>query len=285
MIFIGFEMLLRNIPNDYLYKRDFLNKNAPIIDKLFLGSSHAYYGINPEYISGNSFNASHISQSIDLDYKLLEKYEDDLEKLKYVIIPIDYFSLFTKLSESEEFWRIKNYNIYYKLNLSKNIADYFELLSINISLNLQRINSYYVMNQSSITCTDLGYGNDFRKNVNLEKSGIEAAQRHTAANFSLLKENIEVLEKILDLASNNDIEVIFYTSPAYNTYYSNLNEHQLSLTTSKLDSIAKINDNCTYFNFLESEHFSSTDFRDADHLNETGAKTLSKLLEKLINSK
>ena len=80
------EYLLRNIPNDYSYKNQYLEKNAKNIETLFLGSSHAYYGINPEYYSGNSFNASHISQTIDLDYKLIKKYAQDFNKLQYIVL-------------------------------------------------------------------------------------------------------------------------------------------------------------------------------------------------------
>ena len=64
------------------------------IKALFLGSSHTYYGINPEYFSRNSFNMSQMSQSLDLDYKILEKFEGRLSNIEYIILPISYFSLF-----------------------------------------------------------------------------------------------------------------------------------------------------------------------------------------------
>ena len=69
---ISFELLLRNIPNDYSFKKNYLNTKSNSIEVLFLGSSHIYYGINPEYISRNSFNGSHISQSLNFDLEILE---------------------------------------------------------------------------------------------------------------------------------------------------------------------------------------------------------------------
>ena len=70
------EVLTRAIPNDYTYKRDYLNNNSNIIRVLFLGNSHAYYGVNPAYINQNSFNAAYVSQSVNYDYQILKKYKD-----------------------------------------------------------------------------------------------------------------------------------------------------------------------------------------------------------------
>ena len=68
------EVLIQNIPNEYSYKKSYLDSNSNEIEVLFLGSSHVYYGVNPEYISANSFNASHIAQTLDYDYAILKKY-------------------------------------------------------------------------------------------------------------------------------------------------------------------------------------------------------------------
>ena len=67
------ELLIRNIPNDYKLKKSYLDENSNKIENIFLGSSHTYYGIRPEIIIGNSFNASHISQGIYCDYRILKK--------------------------------------------------------------------------------------------------------------------------------------------------------------------------------------------------------------------
>ena len=65
------EILLRNIPNDYIYKRKYLDKNAQNIDILFLGSSHVFYGIDPRFIHAPSFNASYVSQTLNYDFEIL----------------------------------------------------------------------------------------------------------------------------------------------------------------------------------------------------------------------
>ena len=95
--FLVLEIAIRKIPNDYQLKKDYLDKNAAEINTLILGSSHTFYGLNPEYFSKKTFNAAYVSQSLDLDYEILKKYDSKLKNLKTVIVPISYFSLFETL--------------------------------------------------------------------------------------------------------------------------------------------------------------------------------------------
>ena len=81
IIVLSFEILLDKIPNDYRYKKEYLDQNSDRIKVLFLGSSHVYFGINPTYISLNSFNASYYSQSLDYDFEILKKYSNNWSQL------------------------------------------------------------------------------------------------------------------------------------------------------------------------------------------------------------
>lgn len=275
------ELMLRQIPNDYSYKHKYLTDNSNNINKLFLGSSHTYYGINPEFITESSFNASHISQSINLDYEIIKKYK--WNELEYIIIPIDYFSLFSSLSSGVEYWRVKNYNLYYNMQLSNKLSDNSELMSIGLEPNIKRIISHYLSNNSSITCSELGFGNKHTKSKDLLVTGKTAAIRHTKKDLSKLDGSLLILNEIISFASKNDIEIIFYTSPAYKTYVSNLDQNQINLTIKTITELTEKNSNCKYFNLLEDSNFYSSDFRDADHLNLNGAKKLSLKLDKLIS--
>ena len=279
------EPLLRNIPNDYNYKKEYLINNSNNVTKLFLGSSHTYYGINPSFISGTAFNASHISQSIDLDYEIIKKYKDNWNKLKYIIIPIDYFTLFSRLSGGIEYWRVKNYSIYYDIQLSNKLSENSELMSVNLKSNINRIKKYYFLNKTAITCSELGFGNSFEKSKDLDETGKTAALRHTKKDLSKLNESIKILKEIINFAYKNNIEMVFYTTPGYHTYVSNLNSNQLDLTINTITKLTEKNKNCTYFNLLEDTNFYSTDFRDADHLNPDGAKKLSLRIDELISNK
>lgn len=276
------EYALRKIPNDYAFKNHYLKHNASEIETLFLGSSHAYYGINPEHYPGNSFNASHISQSIDLDYRLLDKYSDEFERLEYIVIPIDYLTLFSRTSTGIEYWRMKNYNIYYNFRTSLNPEDYMELFSISLKYNMYRLMDYYYHGKSNISCSALGYGITDLNQEDLIETGKDAASRHKAKDKKQVKESLEFVAKIIKLATEKSANVLFYTSPAYESYTNNLDSIQYQLTVNSIDSIAGKHDNTFYYNLMFDRQFTKKDFRDADHLNTLGAEKLTKEIERII---
>ena len=108
--------------------------------------------------------------------------------------------------------------------------------------------------------------------------------KETAPLFQYFEENKNILNRLVRFASKGNIKVIFYTSPAYQTYVSNLNSDQLRLTIKTINEFVNENSNCSYYNFLNDTSFSANDFRDADHLNDHGAKKLSLKLEDIINN-
>lgn len=284
---VSSEILLRKIPNDYLLKKEFLDKNSGKIEVLFLGSSHAFYGINPASFSSNSFNASHISQTLDYDFEILKKYENQWSKLRCIAIPISYFSLFERLGTGIESWRVKNYTIYYRMTTSDKITDHSEVLSNKFIVNLERIMSYYIRGKSSISCSNLGWGLNFnsKDKCDLMTTGKIAAKRHTIKDDKYFVENVKTLESIIKFAKNKRIKIFFYTPPAYHTYTENLDSKQLNLTINTLIDISSKYDNVIYHNFLLDSSFSERDFFDADHLDEIGAKKLTCKLDTLINQK
>lgn len=281
---LAMEYYLRSIPNDYSFKNNFLDNNSERIEHLILGSSHSYYGIDPTYIDGIAFNASHISQSIDYDYEIFKKYTGQFKNLKTIIIPIDYSTLFSRLSAGVESWRVKNYEIYYGINRSNHIRDHFELLNFRFSTNVTRCFSYLNNDKSSITCSELGFGTDSIKQKDLNETGISAAIRHTKSDQRFYHENLDIIEKLINYSNEKNVNVIFVTFPAYSTYTDNLNQQQLDKTLETINDLIDKNPKCSYYNFLYDLDFGTTHFRDADHLNKKGAQLLSKKLNLLLNN-
>jgi hypothetical protein len=286
---IFMEFLIRNIPNDYLFKRQYLDNNSAEIETLILGSSHSFYGFNPEYFSSNTFNASHVSQSLNYDYEILKKYQDKFENLKTIILPISYLTLFGKLEDVGS-WRVKNYIIYYGLNSSNSLVDYSEVFSNRVDVNIDRIVSYYLLGNSTISCTDLGWGTSYNsKNaIDLDETGKTAAKRHTNDIHSfkykeIFNDNILILKEIIQWSKDNDVKVLLLTPPAFHTYRQYLNHEQLRVTVNTASDICSKYENCKYYNLLADKNFIAIDFFDADHLSDIGAKKLSVLINGKIN--
>lgn len=285
------EILLRNIPNDYEFKKEYLDKNSPEIETLILGSSHSFYGFNPVYFTNKTFNASHISQSLNYDFEIIKKYDYDFKQLKTIVLPISYFTLFTKLDAGPESWRIKNYILYYGLKTSNSYTDYSEVLCNKINVNLKRLVSYYIKRKPAISCTNFGWGTNYKSENarDLIESGKTAAIRHSQdindiKCKNILRVNELTLSSIIAWCKNRNIRIVLLTPPAFKSYRQNLNETQLNVTIEIAKRIDLDNNNCIYLNLLNDSNFVAKDFYDADHLSEIGAEKLSNLINEKINN-
>ncbi len=102
------EYYLRKIPNDYSYKNEWLSNNAGSIRVLNMGSSHAFYGIEPSQFSCKAFNAAHVSQSIKYDHFIFSKFVNEMDSLEVLVLPVSYGSFLGFGPENGiEDWRVK----------------------------------------------------------------------------------------------------------------------------------------------------------------------------------
>ena len=278
------EIFLRKIPNDYRIKQQYFEWHSAEIKVLFLGSSHAYYGINPIYMKESSFNAAYVSQSLEIDYEILNKYKSSLKSLRTIILPVSYFSLNSSMGNNGEGWRNKYYTIYYHLNMGYRPEDNLEILN-KFSLNWYKIVNYYFKHISPVSSSSLGWGTHSSQSTkSLEETGREASGRHTGINPILYQENRKILDSIILIAQRKNVRVLLYTPPAYSTYTRHLNVKQLSELRNTMSSLTKNYNNTTYVDFLLDTSFVKADFYDADHLNDKGAKKLTIKLESLIKN-
>ena len=284
---ILFELLLRDIPNDYSFKKNHLNANSRNTEVLFLGSSHIYFGINPEYFSQKSFNGAHISQSLNFDLAILEKYKDRWTNLKYIIIPIDYFSMYSTLEGGIENWRVKNYIIYYDISTYGNYWHRFEIFNGKLPRNISRAKSYLFNGKSDITCNKFGFGTTYnsKDRKDLIETGKTRSKRHTIElenNQTTFSKNIKTINSIIEFANTHNLKIIFITCPAYSSYCENLNPIQLDNSVNTIKKLSAKNTNTAYYNFLTDKTFIAEDYYDADHLNEIGARKLTKKMDSII---
>lgn len=281
------EIALRKIPNDYVLKRTYLDAHSNEIETLILGTSHNFYGLDPVYFTGKTFNAAYLTQSLDYDYAIIKKYENKFASLKTMVLDISYFSLYSRLETS--FW-IKNYVIYYGMtNTGRSVNNYFEILNGNGFQSCSRLYRFYVRKIVPIRCTGLGWGKDYKysNRKDLAASGKQSAKRHVR-NISLEKNkmnfeiNYTTLQSIIDWAKQKNIQLVLLTAPAFKTYREALDSSQLNSTTKAVNELVTKNKNCSYLNLFSDTTFTEADFFDADHLDETGAKKLSVLVNEKI---
>lgn len=277
------EFFIRNIPNDYKYKSEYLTKNATKIEILFLGNSHAYYGINPKFISQKSFNAAHVSQSLAYDLEIFKKFEKQLINVKVIAIPISYFSLHFNIEGGKEAWREKNYCIYYNILKSKKPINYFEITSNTVKTNCKIISDKLQKNKNLIKTDTLGWqihDSIFYKDI--EKNAKRSAKRHTYYIKKNLVQNNQILNNFITIAKQKNIKILFYTAPVTKAYFKLLKPKKLNQLNEIMTNLAN-NKTIFYKNWLSEPHFENENFYDADHLNDKGTIKFSKLINQTLN--
>jgi len=279
---------LKQIPNDYSHKKKYLDQHSQKIQVLIFGDSQTYYGINPVYFSKKTFNASHRSQTLNFDYEVFKKFQNNLDSLEILILSVSYFSLFGKLENGFEAWRTKNYAIYYGIH-SYSIYDHSELLSNKLVDNLYRLYSYYFKNEDAITCTDLGWGSIYKSenSEDLYETGKRAALRHTEDAFSeknvnTFTENLKILNSILAYCNQRKISLVFLTTPTYHTYRDHLNDELVQKMMKTVNDFVKEHPYCYFFNYFDHTDFVAEDFFDGNHLNEIGVEKFSVLVNERL---
>ena len=287
---VSMEYLLRHIPNDYVYKKNYLDKHAGEIQILILGSSETYFGINPDYFSQNTFNAAHVSQTLDFSYEIFNKYQNNLNDLKVIILPITYHTLWDKLASSVESWRVKNYALYYDID-TKSLMDKSEVLNGKLGINIQRLFDYYVEKKHETYWSGLGWGTSYKAgDINdLDESGSGRALYHTydidsKEKMAIFADNLKILNSFAEFCKRKNAELILITPPTYSTYRENLNKVQLNKMIDTITNFTKEHSNCKYINWHENPDFTAEDFHDADHLDENGTKKLSEKMVLYIDS-
>ncbi|MES1219658.1 MAG: hypothetical protein ABUT20_29430 [Bacteroidota bacterium] len=285
LFFFFVEYLLRNIPNDYSLKYNIYKKQGKEFETLILGSSYALYDLDPIYFSSRTFNGGHLAQTLDVDASIFHKFEPALTKLKYVIIPISDMSFFFKMKNSDADWRMTNYSIYYKIHESYKISDYLEIFKLPFSVNRNKLISYYFKNKNSVTITNLGFGSDYTSGSrrDLNATALEAEILHTIKDYRDFPDEKKSLEEIVLTCQKRNIRVILFTPPAYSGYVSKIDSVQLKKTFSTCNYFIENYKNVRYFNFLTDSSFLDSDYFDAVHLNEIGAKKMSLIMDSVIN--
>ncbi|MBK6700264.1 MAG: hypothetical protein IPG55_10285 [Saprospiraceae bacterium] len=279
LLYIFVEYKLRNIESIYELKRNGLIAQSDSIEILIVGNSHACDGINPLYFKQSAYNLAFGSQTILYDKQLILKYIGILKNLKYVIISLDYPSLYWGFSKDRDFFYYHYYgiNIRNKSYFKENFSYFFYVYSPKTSVEI-------LMNNNKLKLVDGWTGYD-STNYSLltEKLGKKRVESFNAdiKNSRQTKEHEYIcseLELLIDFLKQKEIIPILITVPCYKYYTVNLDSNILE---SNLQYINKLKEkyNLVYLNSLNDTSFNASDFYNNDHLNKYGAEKYSKNLK------
>lgn len=227
------------IPNSYTYKRDYMEQYGAEIQTLILGSSNAYDGLNPSVLP-NTFNMANSSQTLEDDYRLLEKYISDMDSLQTVIVGLGYHSL----GATSEEHRRTYYTVYMDLYPRWPISKYsFEVF--NLELLTKKIIKYAV-SRDVTRCDSLGQRVGHTKEAAQSgaewwNKGVDALvnnDRLEIGNRTLeIEENTRYLHAIVELCNAHNVQPVIVQMPVMEEYKRKLPEEQVALMEEVLQSL------------------------------------------------
>ena len=281
----GAEYMVRQIPNEYKYKNDWMDRHAEEVETLILGNSHTQTGINPNLLDSNAFNLSIAGQDYVYSHFLFFKWSDKLKKLRTLIMPVSYFSLYkTPHGDNSELMQELNYRIYmgspfFRYNIAYNMESlYYKPLygKIRDFLNGESVKwksngwlPWYFANKSDVWNAD---------HVNKALARIYLAD---SVKYGNINRNYGYIAEIANYCKKRGIRFILVSTPQTKDYNKCLSSRQIMRTNSLVERLRREYD-VEYYDYREDYSFRDSDFYDQSHLSEFGAEKFTRLLKQKL---
>jgi hypothetical protein len=291
-VFLLLETYLRNVDTLYKEKARALNEISDSVEVLVLGNSHACYGVNPTQFDLFGYNLAQPNQSLYFDKRITLQYLDRLIKLKYVLISVDFHSLYFSSQGARDMWSYYAYGIEYE-----NRTNFLAKMSLLYGYTPQ---VSWVFLKNDIRAWGNGGQNlvDVEDGANVSGSGWcyfettdtvmlnDKGCAHRAEIFNSLVTSSKEREKVLadlddfiaKLKEKNVVPVLF-TAPCFESFNARLDKQVDDQNEKDILMLIKKHD-IKYWDFSSAD-LTASDFHNCDHLNKIGAKKFSDM----INSK
>ncbi|HYF02911.1 MAG TPA: D-alanyl-lipoteichoic acid biosynthesis protein DltD [Patescibacteria group bacterium] len=291
IVFGYVEWQLRGMKTTYTIKKRDFEKQLDSVEILVLGSSHALYGIDPAQFSWRGYNLSNSSQTLYYDARLTEKYLSRLPLVKSVIIPVSYFSLWYRLEDTKDAWRMYFYKKFWDIGNSEIRVTDSENFSYTMLYSPKIAFHYWQrgFQDTNVTGT-LNYNGwipakPHEVNQLTDSLARIRVESHDFVHFeNRLNDNMRDLERLVIVLKKRNIDPVLITTPVSELYARYADQEVVTKNENLLKNLAK-RFNLQYFNYFSDTRFSLSDFNDNDHLNPQGAIKFSKILDEEALSK
>lgn len=238
VVAIGLEWIAESIPNSYSYKRQYIECEGADIQTLILGSSNAYDGINPSVLP-HAFNLANSSQTLEDDYRLLERYMDGMDSLRTVIVGLGYHSLGAETEDNRRTYYTIYMNLYPRWPISK-----YSLEVFNLELLTKKIIKYTV-SRDVTRCDSLGqrightaaavkeqkefWNKDAAALARNDSWKEESRESRVERREWRVERNVDFLKAIIRLCETHDVQPVVVTMPVMGAYKACLAPEQMAL--------------------------------------------------------
>lgn len=275
------EVTVRQIPNNFSFKYQYVKEKGDGIRVLALGHSQLYNGFIPSLVD-SSFNLSYGSQRYIDDYYLMEELIDYMPNLRYVIVPIGYMNVQIKDTDLPFPRNAVYYHEYMHINYGGQLPISQYLECFNPGLAVSKIWNYYVLNDPIRNCDSLG-ASIFKKRDVLSYRRLNLYTRTKSDKQGYEMEYEEYLSNLCILLKNKNIKMILVSPPVYWDGFPDINEDQLQFSRKYIHEFCEQN-KVRYIDMEFDSTYNKLDFSNENHLCQSGAIKFTKKIKQIINN-
>lgn len=284
------ETLAQLYPNTYRYKHNFVTQRGNEIKTLVLGTSRAYYGIDPELLEDSSFNLANVSQVLYIDSWLLKKHLPDMSQLRTVILEVNNCSIvgFKDMGDGPSWYRLIYYNLYMDYPVPLFSKCHFEICNYhNAKRKVGHLLHDIGTNSCKVLCNERGWGTEYAKPLDftpetLHKSAVSAAKRHDHTSRSNYDSSMQALEEIATCCKEHNIRLILVALPISAAFREVANPEQFKYLATGMEYLSN-KYGVEYLDYMNDPRFEGKDYYDTDHLSRQGAEKFTAILKEDIH--
>ena len=290
---VAIEFLLFLRPNEYSYKRTYVEEHINDISCLLLGASHIDGQLTPNILGDGVFNMAIKGRGSIYDVELAKRYVPQMSQLKILIISLDYSRFYfgrekdnpndkKKLSVNQNTYKC----MYYKYMGIR--VDGFWYWSEMLNSKLDYMKRFLKNDEKARGCDSLGY---VKRRLSKRKDGWEnwflpkIVDPTIVANRKKQERLYTHYCTLAELAKNQGAKLVLIFTPLYKTYNDATNPAVLQEMASFVASLKQKYPNVEYFDYSTDERFVDEDFFDASHLTDIGATKFSYIVRQEILDK
>ena len=273
LLLLGGEAVLRLHPNAAKDKDKAMRLTGSIIDTLILGSSHAYYGLCPELLGRNAYNAAQVSQTLMYDEFILNRYA--LPHLRTVVLTVSDFSFYEELEGTPSWYLAGRYRMYMGCDYHSLASAYaWEAAAFPVFAKKLLALCQPPRERWSLRGQGLEYTLENRAADWDNGSTRAAVNRYTDLSHGDVNETR--LCRIASLCQQRGISLVLVATPLRPSYRAEQNTAQIADMHRRIERVAaRFPQTVRFLDFAADPAFTADDFYDADHLNRAGAVKLS----------
>jgi|GEM_PF-7066719 len=282
VVALGVEFGLRRVDTMHFTRAQALSRSWPNVQVLVTGNSHEAVGIDCRALGVPCFNLASGSQSLQLDMRLLEKYQSRFGGLKLRLVGVSYQSI--QAVERVETDLVFEYWHAYGIDGEQHDLPWLDVrrYSVFATFGPDRSLEYMLGGfKSGSTVLEPWAHLPAQAIVSRDMTDVGAQRRlarhHSGMKPSAVPRNMETLRDMIRRSRSMGARVVLLISPVSSRYLRYTRPADVAILQESVARLAN-EEGVEVKSYWGDARFTDNYFRDLDHLGPTGTELLTRLL-------